>query len=234
MKERPILFSTPMVQAILAGNKTQTRRAIKAQPMPGIFTPSHFYVRGKTKQKSIINDIVIPKGSDCHRLLSHREFVKECPYGQVGDQLWVRETWSADYPVVSYLAGGDEVNLIESLHRDDLLKMYDSQRGKWRPSIHMPRWASRIQLEITNIRLERLFDLSEDDAMAEGCNGVLWVNDGLGSKTPPKGYGLLNSYPTAKHWFACLWDEINGSGSWTANPWVWVIEFKPIKPNPSI
>lgn len=213
MKERPILFSAPMMQAILAGNKTQTRRVVKWPLMD----KSQWFELDESYGVELAN----PSNPIDHL----------CRYGKIGDQLWVRETFCPIYPQDKYYNNGRpiEYDYKASYKHGDRLGDSIGIKKKWLPSIHMPRRASRIQLEITNIRVERLFDLSEDDAMAEGCNGVLWVNDGLGSKTPPKGYGLLNSYPTAKHWFACLWDEINGSGSWSANPWVWVIEFKPIK-----
>lgn len=160
MKERPIIFSAPMVRAILAGTKVQTR------------------------------------------------FVLGCPYGQPGDRLWVREAWARD----------DEDGQL--MYRADVGR--DLCADAWRPSIHMPRWASRITLEVTAVRVERLQDISEADAQAEGvipkwepgCSGRLM-----------DAFGGFSFRPAASA-YAELWEQINGPGAWDANPWVWVVEFK--------
>lgn len=178
MKERPILFSAPMVRAILDGSKTQTRRAAK-----GIAT-----VHVRTGEALADIDSAGPRVA--------------CPYGQPGDRLWVREAWADCDKLVRYYAT-DDVHPLR----------------KKRPSIYMPRWASRITLEVTGVRVERLQDISVDDSMAEGI--VL---------QPDGGYGLADSThyhftdPRVSYW--SLWETINGPGSVDANPWVWVVEFK--------
>lgn len=170
MADRPILFSAPMVRAMLAGTKTQTRRVAK------------------------------PKRSI-------EPMTDECPYGQPGDLLWVRETW-AWY--------GCERDPREVLYRADTSNLPESH-GRWRPSIHMPRWASRITLRVTGVRVERLQDITEVDAIAEGAQPF-----------------RLPCHPqreTLRHvdGFALLWESINGAGSWDANPWVWVVEFERVQ-----
>ena len=176
MKERPILFSAPMVRALLAGTKTQTRRVIK---------PRHL---------AFFNQDAAAMLSDWNE--------RPLPYGKPGDRLWVRETWhdasSSLHSCALYRADGID------LHWD-----------KWTPSIHMPRWASRITLEITSVRVERLQEISEADAQAEG-----WTRRPEVSTDPQV------HKEAARDWFMDLWESINGPGSWDANPWVWVIEFK--------
>jgi hypothetical protein len=195
MKERPILFSAPMVRALLDGGKTQTRRVFTAK-----------------------NGGVWPNTND---LPGMRQILRHCPYGQPGDRLWVREafdfipTGGNDTPTaceIVYLATGST----EPRHApsDYNPMIYGHQRI--RPSIHMPRWASRITLEITGVRVERLQDISHKDAIAEGVAHV-------------EGAGLRNERLTVpQHIYAHLWEQINGPGSWEANPWVWVVEFKKI------
>jgi hypothetical protein len=194
MKERPILFSAPMVRAILDGSKTQTRRAAKPQPL-WIAEPSIPFKTPDADPKGIIH----------------------CPHGQPGDQLWVREAWRT-------------VTEADSLPPRDLTAAHriwfeaDAPHqpgfGKLRPSMFMPRWASRITLEITGVRVERLQDISEADAQAEGVTPTPWPDDSSRHIDWPLG-PFRNS-------FYLLWESINGPGSWEANPWVWVIEFKQI------
>lgn len=203
MTERPILFSGAMVRAILAGQKTQTRRIIKPSPPRVMEAPQghEFSVAGH----------------------DHR-----CPYGQPGDRLWVRETWrpvmEAWRSFVEYAAEGPT---LDNIHRDLMAPLNrlalrfpgarkDRHSEVWHPSIHMPRWASRILLEVKAVRVERLQDISEGDARAEG------VEPRIVSHGPPelKGYVLG---------FKDLWREINGAESWAANPWVWVIEFERVQ-----
>lgn len=204
MKERPILFSAPMVRAILDGSKTQTRRIVK------------------NPDRAIA-------GCDVSGLLDQPKVLSEyCPYGKPGDRLWVRETTGIDdvtsdrVILANYLADGAPV-LYSSC--DDL--EYNGSAAHWWysrdicPSIHMPRWASRITLEIVGVRVERLNDISEADAKAEGILQV--KSDGYQNYDGTGGYwgSAINSFET-------LWESISGAGSWTTNPWVWVIEFKPI------
>jgi hypothetical protein len=158
-----------------------------------------------------------------------------CPYGQVGERLWVREAFSTDVrdPVncVIYTATPeygkyrDTGKLVRSSFPDGSLPTREESKRamlpkfwKGKPSIHMPRWASRITLEITGVRVERLNEISEEDAIAEGCP----------IDTPDRfvpGYGAAS----ASGWFSDLWESINGQGSWLANPWVWVVEFKSLE-----
>ena len=181
MKERPILFSAPMVRALLAGTKTQTRRIIKPQHLA-------FFNQDAAAMLSDWNE-------------------RPLPYGQPGDRLWVRETF-----------GHFECNQ----HFKPGCNVYYRADGNclelepWRPSIHMPRWASRITLEITSVRVERLQDISEADAQAEGAPFELGELERL----------ILGAKAKYRSGFCRLWQSINGPGSWDANPWVWVVEFQ--------
>lgn len=220
MRERPILFSAPMVRAILAGTKTQTRRVVKPQP-------THPHFGGRLPFMLVPDD----EGEDLYLHSSCLGAAIRCPYGAPGDRLWVREAWmdlqgtgveardrngkltryayAADTPPGSY---GDECRKDFGL--------------KWRPSIHMPRAASRITLEITGVRVERLQDISEADAVAEGVERVV-VGDGWRHYTDPASE-LAGPIPHASALgsYRSLWESINGPGSWDANPWVWVVEFQ--------
>ena len=205
MKERPIIFSGPMVRAILKGLKTQTRRPIK---------PQH--------NVSDYRKIGVPEIGVKHR----------CPYGKPGEFLWVRETWADTHgkngPMISYRAGGDRFLVDESYPVDysrypncDFAMWWgDLRRGglgnKWRPSIHMPRWASRITLQITAVQPARLQTITREEAIKEGIPAGAhgWHDDG--------------SIMDERDLFAALWDSIyakRGYG-WDVNPGVWVIEFK--------
>lgn len=195
VKERPILFSGPMVRAILDGRKTQTRRVVKGLPFDmdsvgcipesgGLFHFWHF-------------------ATDTH-------IDKRCPYGGIHypwDRLWVREAFH-------YVRDSESKALIEYGYR----ATGDYPGAVWAPSIHMPRAASRITLEITNVRVERLGDISEEDAKAEGVEPSRNIWDPANPDTRP-----FDSYRMG---FADLWDKINGKNCpWDSNPWVWVITF---------
>ena len=210
-KERPILFSGPMVRAILDNGKTQTRRVVK--PQSAILTDQMARALG-----------VQPPARENQAVIS-------CPYGAPGDRLWVRETWAA-FTTPTYEYG--EADLIEGpVIQEEAAVVYradgKSMPERWRPSIFMPRWASRILLEITDVRVERLQDISEDDARAEGITelslqegepGAWWTaapDRCLHSRTPTGAYRRL-------------WQSINGDGSWDANPLVWVVSFKRLQP----
>ena len=214
MKEKPILFSGPMVRAILDGRKTQTRRAIKYLPplgWPLDWCPK--WLRDKV---------------GFAKLAGHPE--RYCPYGQPGDRLWVRETHRWD--------GVDPKIAVREKRTDTLTYRadWDGDRAiddcPWRPSRFMPRWASRITLEITDVRVERLQDITEDDAMAEGLERV--ALDGLMEMTPlgmrPEigwmNYSAGGGFNKAARSFATLWQSINGKDSWEQNPWVWVVSFR--------
>jgi hypothetical protein len=197
MKERPILFSAPMVRALLDGSKTQTRRIVKPQPDHPAFAKHHMLA---SDDESI--DLYL-HSSTLHRAI-------RCPYGQLGDRLWVRENFaprSDDEMSYARWMTGDRSGPSPEI-------MFAADRGdpyitRWRPSIHMPRWACRVTLEIVSVRVERLQDISEADAKAEGCEPAECC------------YAYYHGYSK-------LWESINGAGSWDANPWVWCIEFKQI------
>lgn len=192
MKERPILFSAPMVRPVLAGTKTQTRRVAK------LTANGHVKERGGHRRWH-------PSDPDASLA---------CPYGQPGDRLWVRETWYCDH----YLVQSGPYLKPEDLDMDAMMvyrassgdRPCEAEQPIWRPAIHMPRWASRITLEVTGVRIERLHDISEADAIAEGVKNSLHLPGGR----------------FARENFAHLWWTINGDGSWEANPLVWVVEFQ--------
>lgn len=210
MKERPILFSAPMVRAILAGTKTQTRRIVKPQPAyPDAFLDSEPRMVGAECQWFV-------KGATQPSNLWH------CPHGGPGDRLWVRETWAP------FEFTYEEVKPSE-LPRDARIVYLADQKqrlagDRYRPSIHMPRWASRITLELSAVRAERLNDISEADAKAEGAD--LYV-PGHGIVSPfeisiDPGYLMYGTYKMGYEW---LWESINGADSWAKNSWVWVEGF---------
>lgn len=232
-RERPILFSAPMVRAILAGTKTQTRRAVRTMP------ECHAAITSSRHLSGLNWRLIGEHGTwmDVH-----------CPYGQPGDRLYVRETWRvgarwddskpSDIPpnscTVLYRAGGFTTNgdAGERIHGGECSN--PDWAGKTRTAIHMPRWASRIDLEITGVRVERLNAISEEDADCEGCppcsrcNGVGWINHGPDGGWQCDAPGCGDG--TMKDQFRQLWESINGAGSWDANPWVWAVEFKRVKP----
>lgn len=199
-KETPILFSTPMVKAILEGRKTQTRRIVKIQ---------------KDEHLHLNRDLVAE--------YDNGELIK-CPFGKVGDLLWVRETWATLYTEFGYTCfKADNFTGI------DLKKHI--LNGKWKPSIYMPKTRSRIWLEITNIRVERLCDISEEDAILEG---VLQVPNPLSGAIAYHCYVehknfYKNSTLNPAYSFKTLWKSINGEQSLNENHYVWVIEFKRIE-----
>lgn len=198
MKSRPILFSAPMVRAILEGRKTQTRRIVKPQP-----SAVEAYKHGEHAELSdpaasiILRD---DKGTGWNMCGPFR-----CPYGQPGDRekllLWVKETFSPQ----------------PHLNAKAYYRATDPLVGvsKWKPSIFMPRAFSRITLEIVGVRVERLQDIGEEDARAEGCN-------------EPSSRAMMQDARPWQTAYRLLWESINGKGSWDANPWVWVITFKRI------
>ncbi|MGY1490758.1 hypothetical protein ACW4YW_15230 [Methylobacillus pratensis] len=216
MIERPIIFSAPMVQAILAGNKSQTRRVIKAN-----FHEIAERDDGKPWPWRENLDLA-------------EDYWYPCPYGKIGDHLWVRETFQG--PMLDeeqreqFRQDGSEAFQKPEFcayRATDTLDAIDDDRNElgWKPSIHMPRWASRIQLEITDIRVERLQDCSEEDAKAEGADCLVW--SGIpGTAADLIDWPLREVGNPYRNGYALLWEAINGDGTWKANPWVWVIEFK--------
>ena len=191
MKERPILFNSAMVRAILAGDKTQTRRVLK---WPEGYHPDDSTIRGIIERRP-------------------QSLMERCQFGQPGDRLWVRETIrpSKAHPELMAYAADDTLVDLETMHWPASTDNY-----KAIPSIHMPRWASRILLEVVSVRVERLQDISEADAQAEGCSVECMTPTGDDSGSAIHGPGG----------FIALWESINGPDSWLENPWLWVIEFR--------
>ncbi len=207
MKERPIPFSAPMVRAILDGTKTQTRRALH----PDLFiSSSGAIVRMKAAAVAGVTGI-----AEAH-----------CPYGQLGDRLWVREAWRAgrfyDQLAPSQLPRASGIRF--EADKESWTAADQKRVGKLRPGMFMPRWASRITLEVTGVRVERLQDISEADAKAEGAS--FHDGHGVGHSGWRHDYGDVHA--SARSAYARLWEDINGPGSWAANPWVWVVEFRRI------
>jgi hypothetical protein len=234
MKERPIIFSAPMVRAILDGKKTQTRRLVGLNTLQRSETPGYDWTwRGQAPIRSIAQQRRYPGG--CWQDVTDAGLVALCPYGAVGDRLWVREAFARfsvgeglDTPVpecVAYRATCDDEGRFEYANtRGELLVL---RVTKWTSPIYMPRWASRITLEIADVRVQRLQDMSEDDARAEGVDGPhfgRWNGtDGAivpAADEPPRPWA---------HSFAVAWQEVHGDGAWFANPWVWALTFKRVE-----
>lgn len=217
-KEKPILFAPAMVRAILDGRKTKTRRMVKPQP------PSHIadsidhwcdtgfiYGFGKIAYNAA-GEIVWPRsmGFECNSI--------KCPY-PVGTRLWVKETWQQVYST-----GGGKWACVTKPRKDSKAKLVyladvpDGQHPpRWRSSIHMFRWASRIDLEVTGVKVERVQDISEEDAKTDGAEAHACGIPGWPD-------------PSFKCGYALLWDEINRAGSWATNPWVWAYTFRRLDP----
>lgn len=219
-RERPILFSDEMVRALLDGRKTQTRRVVKPQPLTD---GARYYADAynKTERWAFWR-------CDDNRMSEPRTW--RCPQGVGGDRLWVREAWAPFYAPGAALAYPQpdmhEANAIRYRATPDQVRAYptslaswltrpSSREHVWRPSIFMPRWASRITLEIVDVRVQRLHDISEEDAHAEGCR-------------PRRFCAEPNGETTARREYEWLWERINGEGSWASNPWVWAVSFKRI------
>lgn len=201
MAERPILFSAPMVRAILAGTKTQTRRALRTQPPPRTGQVSTWH---HPDQRPMFFAWV---GLDDGGAEISACPPAPCPYGQPGDLLWVRETWRERVP--------DQNGRTLDYRADHTSE--DPCDVPWRPSIFMPRWASRITLEVTGVRVDRLQSISEADALAEGSREWAAEQDTPARDIPGGETRLI---------YRQLWEQINGPASWDANPWVWIIDFK--------
>lgn len=193
MKGRPIPFSAPMVRALLAGTKTQTRRVVKPQPDRTHSGHPYWNIGGYRVSPTAANPL-------------------PCPYGAPGDRLWVREAWRT--------CEGFDVYPPRDIQRTTPVRYeadghwshsMSGSGGKLRPGMFMPRWASRILLDVIEVRVERLQSISRGDAMAEGCP-----------------FPNMAKGPDPREWYAELWDQINGPGAWAANPWVWAVSFNPI------
>jgi hypothetical protein len=247
MRERPILFSGEMVRAILDGRKTQTRRVVSDPTSQGNYRASELLL---DDSRVFADPGPSPAGNpgwylhapvNCEAICSRRGWsADDCdpsvvdrlyPRWFAGDRLWVRETWHCPRQL-----GG-------SYQREKLIFRADAERLRpapdhsdvlWAPSIFMPRWASRITLEVTGVRVERLQEISEADALAEGCQPGEPLNEvdlemmrGTEEYELAKALGI-GSRMSAKFAYLCLWDDLNekrGYG-WSTNPWVWVIEFR--------
>ncbi|EBX1153299.1 hypothetical protein ADQ19_09625 [Salmonella enterica subsp. enterica serovar Minnesota] len=228
MKERGMIFNAEMVRAILDGRKTQTRRIMAIQP-----EHSELGLRRVIDSKNGRDNGKYFWSQSDARGLKMRSKVFGCPYGEVGDRIWVRETYQGplfDYEhMESYLEDSSKFEKPEfCVYRADgnpAPEFYDADDNLhcgWSPSIHMPRWASRITLEITGVRVERLNSISQEDAQAEGMELTGWRPT---YSDPDSGGEVWTPYDN----FAQLWESIYGEESWKANPWVWVIEFKRIE-----
>ncbi|MBC4641444.1 ASCH domain-containing protein [Klebsiella quasipneumoniae] len=245
MKERGMIFNSEMVRAILDGRKTQTRRIMKVQPESNQL--GLLLITDSTKH----SDIGKYHWAESNATGNHvRSKLFSSPFGAVGERIWVRETWATlgneDGCYVDWednLCKGDERSAARiyrasceqrpgdyglwSIPDDAYWKPHTKEHkfeGVWRPSIHMPRWASRILLEITDVRVERLNAISEEDARAEGI-----IDGGCLNCGEPEPCGCANPEPDATDAFAYLWQSIYGQDNWNANPWVWVIEFKRVE-----
>jgi len=212
VKERPILFSGPMVRAILEGRKTQTRRAIKFEWC--------------SSREALMHQAAFDPAY-------------KCPYGKPGDRLWVRETWGMSFEDIvptgrQFVSGGTWGSPSRPNRKPCVVfradgDMPDDSPGEtatWCPSIHMPRWVSRITLEIVSVRVERLNDISASDCKAEGiqiprCGCEVCATQSIICTADAGEYVMA---------YRELWESINGVDSWETNPWVWVIEFKEVKP----
>lgn len=217
-----MLFSAPMVRALLDSSKTQTRRVMKPQPVAIPGEPGKHWWPSNAAQSMIRIEDSFQKYPGI--------FDGACPHGKPGDRIWVRETWVEDpeddgtwaYTQHMGCKGSSLSNIPARFQKPDHCIFRSDWTGVdliWRPSIHMPRWASRILLEIISVRVERVNEISYDDAHSEGV--LEWA-----ASTVRNG----NKYSSILTAWKGLWTSINGPESWSANPWVWVIEFKVVKP----
>ncbi|PXK07026.1 hypothetical protein DMR34_10960 [Klebsiella variicola] len=197
MKERGMIFNAEMVRAILDGRKTQTRRTVKPQP-------------DEDGLAKVTNGPWVDTSERSYR----------CPFGSIGDRIWVRETWAEAG------ASAPDLKLYRANYPEHVPSIYENvpptEEIRWTPSIHMPRWASRILLEITDVRVEQLNAISQEDAQAEGMELTGWRPT---YSDPDSGGEVMTPYDN----FAELWSSIYGEESWKANSWVWVISFKRIE-----
>ena len=217
MKERPILFSAPMVRAILAGTKTQTRRVVN---LPADAKHVCYWAPPSGRSESGYADPGVNYWTPDPAGETDSNHLCPCPYGQPGDRLWVREAFSGPW----CMEAQDGMAAVPPSKWGESSRVWywadgDPTYGDWtkpRPSIHMPRWASRILLEVIAVRVERLQDISEADAVAEGVDFAGHTDE------------IMHDYSPDER-FSMLWESINGAGSWNENPWVWVVEFRRVE-----
>lgn len=207
MPDRPIIFSAPMVRALIEGRKTQTRRVLRNQPVP----EARFH--GFDRDGLVLFTVGCFYGKE------------RLPYAP-GDRLYVREAWSINATGGSSIGGvGDwgynlefraggfrSLRFSGDYTQDPYMRLFDTQVGDWRPSIHMPRWASRLTLTVTDVRVQRVQDISEADAIAEGMPGR------------PKEF-MDTTLATSRWWFRDLWNSLHGPEAWDDNPWVAAVSF---------
>ena len=234
MKERGMIFNAEMVRALLSGRKTQTRREVKLNLDIACLATTYDWAtslaanhyQGLTEEqiqrkaeslRGVIHPVILDNGQMVSII---------CPHGKPGDRIWVRETFC---PVDDTQYGGEKWVDYRATPRYEATHPAgwdsapnDAEALKWRPSIHMPRWASRILLEITDVRVERLNAISQEDAQAEGMELTGWRPT---YSDPDSGGEVMTPYDN----FAELWSSIYGDESWKANPWVWVISFKRVE-----
>lgn len=232
MKARPILFSAPMIRALLAGTKTQTRRLVNPKAVEAIE-----FLGGRCDDQPMTSDDFSIEWAESHEdgpvqktyppqwCVRSAEYPEEGiipvghAYGNIGDLLWVRETHA---PRSDCWGRWQESVLRGFSHFETDQLRYAADHGehfidKWRPSIFMPRWASRITLRITDVRVQRLQEISEEDAKAEGVEAVM--------------HKKVHGWTPHVLEYSLLWDRINGTGSWRENPWVWALTFEVIRRN---
>ncbi len=237
MKYRPILFSAPMVRALLAGTKTQTRRLVKS-PAKNMQAAGMEVIKYRPPGDPWYKDCVwsMRGKNGVWGDYTHADFLALCPYGAPGDRLWVKETFGlhAHLDFTDWHRGSIRGEIEDDIRERFAVAYradhYDKDHAAWRPSIFMPRWASRITLEITDVRVQRLRDISEADAIAEGVEAssppdLLRYRDYL-----PEKEAIRSSWTYARDSFLSLWESINGTASLAADPWVWALTFKRVTP----
>lgn len=238
MKELPILFSAPMVRALLEGRKTQTRRIVKEQP-----TSVGRYCVPFSPEEAYRNGFLLERWPEQERMMGNfgRCVRVHCPYGKLGDLLWVREAFQpllangVKWSDADYATGeGYAINYVATEGRKEFACARDERiTDRITSPIHMPRWASRITLEVTEVRVQRLQEISGADCRAEGIATCDIPPDEEGPRRigymvgPDDGKSGLDVRPQDS--YRKLWESINGAGSWDANPWVWSLTFKMVR-----
>ncbi|EUD09183.1 hypothetical protein PO864_17890 [Providencia alcalifaciens] len=225
MKERGIIFNTEMVRAIIDGRKTQTRCIAKFKPIDKALNFNFSGLRAGNYHAGIKDGRCVLRSTD-GATWNDRTYPLTCPYGKVGDRIWVRETWQGPLVDVEkaydlfkdptpYQKVENCVYKADGGYAPEYIDCDDNFRQGWRPSTQMPRWASRITLEITDVHVERLQSISEEDAKAEGFDNS--QSDAANS---------IGWFEKPIRAFRRAWGNIYGNDGWDSNPWVWVIEFK--------